>query len=103
MDVEYALMFGVRYVNVVLGFVAMWALWNAKRDRGYNWTKKMKRIWLSLFLFTYVAIQGNVELLWRHIEPTVAAYLTTLILANVIWHSTDIDTYVTDQPRYKQN
>lgn len=103
MDFEYVLTFGVRYLNVILGVVAMWALWQAREKRSYNWTSKMKSIWLSLFLFTYTATQANVELLWRHVPPTVAAYFTLVILSNVIWHSLSTDTYTKDQSRYPHN
>lgn len=103
MDYEYVLTFGVRYLNIFLGATAMWALWQAKEKRSYNWTTKMRSIWLSLFLFTYIATQGNVELLWRHVHPTVASYLTAVALANVVWHSLSSDTYTKDEPRYHHN
>ena len=103
MEVEYILTFAIRYINITLGIVAMWALWQAKRERGFNWTKKMRDIWLSIFIFVYATVQANIELLWRHVTPTFASYICAGVLIHVIRHSLSTDTYTTDQPRYPHN
>lgn len=103
MDLPYGLEYGIRYFNLAAGVVAMWGLWIAKTRRGYNWTKKMKQIWLSLFLFVFVCVQANVELLYRNVTPTVAAYFTGFILVNVIRHTHSKDGYTVDMPKYEHD
>lgn len=91
----------VRIAVITLGFIAMWSLWQAREKRGYSWTKKMKEIWLSLFLFVFLSIQANLELLYREVRPTVALYFIVLVLMNVIRHSMSTEGYTKDQPPYE--
>lgn len=62
----------IRLFVIFLGFAAMWSLWIARRDRGATWERKMKDIWIVHFIFVASAIEGNIELLYRHAFPTAA-------------------------------
>lgn len=92
----------VRISVITLGFISMWYLWQARMNRSATWTRKMKEIWLSLFLFVYVTIQANIEMLYRGVRPTVALYLIILILMNVIRHSKSTEGYTLEQEPYER-
>lgn len=72
-----------RFAVVLLGFVAMWSLWDARSKRVDKWTSKMKDIWLCHILFIGCCVQGNIELLYRgSVRPTLSIFVVIFIM---IW------------------
>jgi hypothetical protein len=76
--------FVIRLFVIGLGFVAMYGLWQAHEKRRGMWTVKMFEIWLAQFLFTACVIEGNLELMYRGVFPTVASFAIGLIFLLVI-------------------
>lgn len=70
---------GLRLGFIALGFIAMWGLWDAREKRGENWPPKMQDIWFCHMLFVFATIEGNVELFYRDVTPTWAAYLVSYL------------------------
>jgi hypothetical protein len=70
----------LRVVVIFLAYVAMWSLWVARRERKHLWTPKTHDIWLVQFLWCLAAIEGNIELFYRHARPSVAILLVAGIL-----------------------
>lgn len=88
---------GLRLSVILLSFVAMWSLWTARRDRKHLWTPKLKDIWLCQFLWCIAAAEGNVELFYRHTNPSVAVLLVAGILLLTIKGVFNGDKYTIDQ------
>ena len=88
---------GLRVAVILLAFVAMWSLWVARRERGHMWTAKMKDIWLCMFLWCLAAVEGNIELFYRHARPSVAILLVAGILLLTIKGVFNGKKYTIDQ------
>jgi O-antigen/teichoic acid export membrane protein len=71
---------GLRLATIILAFVAMWSLWVARRERKHLWTSKMHDIWAVQILWCFAAVEGNSELFYRHVRPTLAILLVDFIL-----------------------
>lgn len=89
---------GLRLAVIVTAFVAMWSLWVARRDRKHLWTPKLHDIWLVQFLWCVAAVEGNLELFYRHSKPSVAILLVVGILCLTIRGVFNGDKYTIDQP-----
>lgn len=89
---------GLRLYTILLAFVAMWSLWTARRDRKHLWTNKLRDIWLIQFLWCVAAVEGNVELYYRHSRPSVALLLVCGILALTIKGVFNGEKYTINQP-----
>lgn len=75
---------GLRLGVILLSFVAMWSLWKARAERKHLWTAKLRDIWLCQFLWCVAAAEGNIELFYRHAQPSVALLLVVGILGLTI-------------------
>lgn len=71
---------GLRLALILLAFTAMWSLWVARRERRHLWTSKLRDIWTVQFLWCVAAVEGNIELFYRHSRPSVAILLVAGIL-----------------------
>lgn len=89
---------GLRLYTVLLAFVAMWSLWVARRERRHLWTPKLHDIWLIQFLWCVAAVEGNIELYYRHARPSVAVLLVCAILALTTKGVFNGEKYTVDQP-----
>lgn len=88
---------GLRLATILLAFGAMWSLWVARRDRKHLWTTKLHDIWLVQFLWCVAAVEGNLELFYRHAQPSVAVLLVVAILWLTIKGVFNGDKYTVDQ------
>lgn len=88
----------LRLATIVLAFVAMWSLWVARRERRHLWTSKLHDIWMVQFLWCVAAVEGNIELFYRHTRPSVAILLVVGILGLTIKGVFNGDKYTIDQP-----
>lgn len=89
---------GLRLVIILLGFAAMWSLWKARAERKHLWTPKLRDIWLVQFLWCIAAVEGNIELFYRHAQPSVAVLLVGGILLLTIKGVFNGEKYTIDQP-----
>jgi len=89
---------GLRLTIVLLAFAAMWSLYVARRERKHLWTPKMRDIWMCQFLWCLAAAEGNIELFYRHAQPSVAVLLVGGILMLTIKGVFNGDKYTIDQP-----
>lgn len=88
---------GLRLYTISLAFVAMWSLWVARRERKHLWTSKLHDIWLIQFLWCIAAVEGNVELYYRHSRPSVGILLVCGSLALTIKGVFNGEKYTVDQ------
>ena len=88
---------GLRLATILLAFGAMWSLWVARRDRKHLWTAKLHDIWLVQFLWCVAAVEGNLELFYRHAQPSVAVLLVVGILWLTIKGVFNGNKYTVDQ------
>ena len=88
----------VRLLVIILGFVAMWSLWVAYRERRRIWTTKTRDIWLVQFLWCVAAVEGNLELYYRHVRPSGAIFLVIFILLWTIKGVFNGDRYTVNEP-----
>lgn len=88
----------LRLLVIALAFIAMWSLWDARRKRKYLWTPKMRDIWLVQIGWTFAAAEGNVELFYRHVRPSLAVGLVIFLLLWSIKTSRRPGKYTVDQP-----
>ena len=91
--VQFAFNEAVRLAVIFLGFVAMWSLWTARRDRLSEWNAKMRDIWWAHLLFVIAAVEGNIELLYRHESPTAATLLFGFVMVWTIRGTFDGELY----------
>ena len=87
-----------RLLVILLGFIAMWSLWVARRERKHLWTKKLHDIWLVQFLWCLAAVEGNIELFYRHAQPSAAILLVVFILIWTIKGVFNGEKYTKNQP-----
>lgn len=76
----------------------MWSLLLARRERKHLWTPKMRDIWWCQILWCVAAVEGNIELFYRHAHPSVAVLLVGGILILTIKGVFNGDKYTIDQP-----
>lgn len=88
---------GLRIAVIITGFVAMWSLLVARSKRKQVWTPKLRDIWWCMFLWCIAAVEGNIELFYRHTRPSVAVLLVAGILMLTIKGVFNGDKYTTDQ------
>ena len=88
---------GFRVLIIVLGFIAIWSLWEAKERRQHLWTPKMKDIWVCHILFVGCAVEANIELFYRQVMPTFAAVVVAYILYRTTKGSFNGEKYTIDQ------
>lgn len=86
----------LRLATILLAFVAMWSLWVARRERRHLWTSKLHDIWMVQFLWCVAAVEGNIELFYRHTRPSVAILLVVGILGLTIKGVFNGDKYTID-------
>lgn len=72
MDTLHLLGMLCRLVVIFVGFFALWRMWVARDMRRDLWTRKMRDIWTCQLLFILAVIEGNVELFYRGVNPTLA-------------------------------
>lgn len=89
---------GLRVGVILLAFAAMWSLWKARAERKHLWTPKLRDIWLCQFLWCIAAAEGNIELFYRHIQPSYAILLVVGILCLTIKGVFNGDKYTINQP-----
>lgn len=89
---------GLRLYTIWLAFIAMWSLWVARRDRKHLWTSKLRDIWRIQFLWCIAAVEGNIELYYRHAHPSIAVLLVCAILGLTIKGVFNGDKYTINQP-----
>lgn len=89
---------GLRLSVVLLSFAAMWSLFVGRRERKHLWTSKLRDVWMCLFLWCLAAAEGNIELFYRHAQPSVAILLVVGILMLTIKGVFNGDKYTIDQP-----
>lgn len=89
---------GLRLAVILLSFVAMWSLWQARSERKHLWTSKLHDIWLVQFLWCLAAAEGNIELFYRHARPSLAILLVSGILLLTIKGVFNGAKYTIDQP-----
>lgn len=88
-----------RLAVILLAFVAMWSLWVARRERRHLWTPKLHDIWLCLFLWSVAAVEGNLELFYRHAgRPSLASLLVVAILWLTVKGVFNNEKYTINQP-----
>lgn len=87
----------LRVATIILAFVAMWSLWVARRDRKHLWTNKLHDIWLVQILWCVAAVEGNLELYYRHARPSLAVLLVDGILLLTIKGVFNGEKYTIDQ------
>ena len=87
----------LRLTTIFLAFIAMWALWDARRKRRYLWTEKMRGIWLVQIGWTFAAAEANIELYYRHARPSVAIFLVIFLLVLSIKTALMSGKYTIDQ------
>lgn len=88
----------LRLALIVLSFVAMWSLWTARRDRGHLWTSKLRDIWTVQMLWCVAAVEGNIELWYRHAQPSAAVLLVVGIMWLTVKGVFNGEKYTIDQP-----
>lgn len=88
---------GLRLYTISLAFVAMWSLWVARRERKHLWTPKLHDIWTIQFLWCIAAVEGNLELFYRHARPSVGILLVCGALALTIKGVFNGEKYTLDQ------
>ncbi len=88
----------LRLAVIFVAFLAMYSLWDARKKRHHLWTAKMKDIWLSQILWTVAAAEGNIELWYRHTQPSVALLLVSGILLLTIKGAFNQEKYLINQP-----
>lgn len=88
----------IRLIVIVMSFVAMWSLFEARRKRRYLWTPKMRDIWFVQIGWPVAAAEANIELFYRHAQPSVAIGLVIYLLYRSIRASMKPGKYTIDQP-----
>lgn len=88
---------GLRLSTISLSFFAMWSLWVARRERRHRWTSKLHDIWLVQFLWCVAAVEANIELFYRHTQPTFAILLVDGILWLTVKGVFNGEKYTIDQ------
>lgn len=88
----------LRLVIIFLAFGAMWALLKGRNERKHLWTPKLRDIWWCMFLWCVAAAEGNIELWYRHAQPSVALLLVGGILILTIKGVFNGEKYTIDQP-----
>lgn len=87
----------LRVVTIALAFLAMWSLWVARRERRHLWTDKLHDIWLVQMLWCVAAVEGNLELFYRHATPSLAVLLVDGILLLTVKGVFNGDKYIINQ------
>jgi O-antigen/teichoic acid export membrane protein len=70
----------MRLVVIGLGLFAMWSLFVAYRERHHEWTTKLFKIWICQLGWAIAAVEGNIELFYRHSRPSWAIFLVMFLL-----------------------
>lgn len=87
----------LRMAVILTAYVAMWSLWVARRERKHRWSPKTRDMWLVQFLWCLAAIEGNIELFYRHARPSLAILLVAGILMLTIKAVFNGTTYSIDE------
>jgi len=87
----------IRLIVIGLGLFAMWSLFVAYRERHVSWTTKTFKIWFVQVGWAFVAVEGNVELFWRHVRPTWAIVLVVFLLILTALGVFDPNKYTKEQ------
>jgi hypothetical protein len=87
----------IQFTVIFIGFVAMWSLWVARRERSEQWTSKMKDIWICHILFVAAAVEANIERLYRDEAPTAGTVLIAFVMVWTIKGAFNGKMYTKDQ------